>query len=367
MPRTCRRWLLGAVPLLAGLLLGGNPSPARAHWMGDAFNGGLVQAIDQVMDLVVIAGQQGQDVPGLNKALEQLVKALTHQGHGHKHHHHRGGFAGGLADCGGMLGDGPPLFPPGGMGGPAFGANAGGCFANGMQQVGGGAGGRAPRGGGDAIRVNGNNNIVINGNRGNVLINNGDGNSHLNAGGRLNGGMQQAGAGQRNRPPAAPVGADLVAMNGGAAKNPLAKPGMLLGDRAGQRRPDVPLGGARGPIIGDRRPVPGQGAALLGGAGKKNDLGAALKPVGGMVGSGKPVGPGGDGGKRPAEQQANKPPAVGGLTGGIKMGARVGANAGVAAVVAAKSSPSRGAAPLNVGSRAGTLVGHRPGGKGAKK
>src|SRR5262249_47548109 len=146
-------------------------------------------------------------------------------------------------------------------------------------------------------------------------------------GGSFAGGMQQAGACHPNRQPAAPMGGDAVA---------LAKPGMLLGGQSGQRQLGVPLGGARGPIIGDRRPVPGQGNTLLGAAGKKNDMGVALKPVGGMVGSGK----------KPTEQQANKSPAVGGLTGGIKADARVGANAGAAAsarkapaVVAAKSNP----------------------------
>jgi hypothetical protein len=89
-------WAAAAL-LAAGLLLASPPS-ARAGTKGGDFNQELASAIDQVTGLVLQADQQGgRDAQELDKALQELVDVLTHEGRHrrHHHHHHHNGLAGG--------------------------------------------------------------------------------------------------------------------------------------------------------------------------------------------------------------------------------------------------------------------------------
>src|SRR5262249_14311204 len=149
---------VGILPLLGGgLLLTLTPSlPAQAP--GGGLNGQLVGNIQGVADLLGTAVQQGaprNEVNQIDRALEDLLRALRfgrHHRH-HKRHHHRhhhgGAFGGGLAQFAdaannpdpNLLNDtpnnpGPTNAPGAGKGGrhPGHG-HKGGAFGAGMMQA----------------------------------------------------------------------------------------------------------------------------------------------------------------------------------------------------------------------------------------
>jgi hypothetical protein len=98
---------LGPMGQLGQLGQGAGMMPGLAAMNGDL---GLMMAINDLMGLMMMAQMQGQDIPGLDRALRDLFNALMGNGHHHHHHHHHhhnaGAFGGGMGDVAGALNGG---------------------------------------------------------------------------------------------------------------------------------------------------------------------------------------------------------------------------------------------------------------------